>query len=346
MKTFILFLTCVLSYAASANAGGVDINGGDICENRFSTIRDDLSLWIQGGGSRSLKLPPGILLEDYNEKMLSHISRAQVSCTTDKIFVAGVEKSCKNFFSGSQPTILCNSERFLKTGESGQYVLVHHEYAGLSGFEVNEGTESQYVISNQLTNFLEDQIVKKLVVKPAPRPNCNGAADADGIRALFSPGSAQSRNLGPFTITQRTRDCSAISGCSPWRMAHLNVVYTWVEDCPKCQSKRELTNLHGAPNASFYVKGPSANIYFAFELLDAKGRRGLFTCSVGRSEVDCRQTDSENGRYKWRDDRTYPTDEIYFRGQVGNRCAQLVSSWVKGDKSLSHEYEIELNGAW
>ncbi len=64
-----------------------------------------------------------------------------------------------------QPRIECNYKRFNEASESDQYVLVHHEYAGLSGFETNKTDDSDYKISNQLTGFLESQVIKKLSVK-------------------------------------------------------------------------------------------------------------------------------------------------------------------------------------
>ena len=50
--------------------------------------------------------------------------------------------------------------------ESKQYELIHHEFAGLANFERPQGDDSDYAISNQLSGFLVDEIVKKLAVKP------------------------------------------------------------------------------------------------------------------------------------------------------------------------------------
>jgi hypothetical protein len=60
----------------------------------------------------------------------------------------------------------------MATNDSDQYVLVHHEYAGLSGFEVNNGPDSTYLISNQISEFLVDEVVKKLAIK-APLADLN-----------------------------------------------------------------------------------------------------------------------------------------------------------------------------
>lgn len=40
--------------------------------------------------------------------------------------------------------------------------MIHHEYAGLAGLENPNGGQSTYFISNQLTSFLQVQIVRKL----------------------------------------------------------------------------------------------------------------------------------------------------------------------------------------
>jgi hypothetical protein len=148
-------------------------NGGDICEDQFKIVRDDIASWIHKGGSAALSLPNRISLASYNSGMLSQISDAQVSCTEDKVFVGNAEKTCKNFIdSYGKSRIVCNSRRFLKgTSESGQYVLVHHEYAGLAGFEVNDGENSHYSLSNQISQNLTDTVVKRLAVKGPSVPN-------------------------------------------------------------------------------------------------------------------------------------------------------------------------------
>ncbi len=53
------------------------------------------------------------------------------------------------------------------TSESDQYVLVHHEYAGLAGIEISKGEDSDYQVSNQISGYLENQVIKKLAVKPS-----------------------------------------------------------------------------------------------------------------------------------------------------------------------------------
>ncbi|MFL5814202.1 MAG: hypothetical protein ACJ763_11545 [Bdellovibrionia bacterium] len=142
-------------------------NGGDICEDRFKVVRDDIASWVLQGGSAGLALPQEISVEHYNAAILTQIANAKISCTDEKVMVGTAEKTCKNFVDSSgKSQILCNASRFKNTGSSDQYVLVHHEYAGLAGFEVNSDEESHYAISNQLTEYLRDQVVQKLGIKP------------------------------------------------------------------------------------------------------------------------------------------------------------------------------------
>jgi hypothetical protein len=166
MKTSWILLSMFISLSAFASGGIEGGNGGDICEDRFKVVRDDIASWISNGGSTGLTLPGDISISQYNGKMLSEIKGAQLSCVDQEITVDGAEKTCKNFVDTQNvPQIVCNAERFMATSEADQYVLVHHEYAGLSGFEINKGKDSQYSISNQITGYLADQVVKKLVIR-------------------------------------------------------------------------------------------------------------------------------------------------------------------------------------
>lgn len=207
--------------AAHANEKG---NGGDICENRFKIVRDDLKTWILGGGSLGLQLPTGLAVDHYNMEMLKEIDQAKITCTDDRQFIGNSEKTCKNFDAADGSTyVICNIDRFSKTDESDQYVLVHHEYAGLAGFEVNNGEESVYPISNQITGYLEDQIIKKLVVKPPHNSedpfdpaSCTGnPISNDEMKTFFKPGE-MSVKVGDVNLYIRTRKCNHVTGCTDW----------------------------------------------------------------------------------------------------------------------------------
>jgi len=158
--------------SSSFAAHGTDTgNGGDICEDRFKIVRDDIVSWIKKGGHMGLRLSNGISAKQYKASMLSAISQAKVSCTSKTLSIEGAEKACINFVSHGQSRIVCNADRFLNTDESSQYVLVHHEYAGLAGLEVNDGEDSNYSVSNQISGFLGYEVVKKLAVTcPASPP--------------------------------------------------------------------------------------------------------------------------------------------------------------------------------
>ena len=183
MKTLILLLLSFSIFSFHKAYANKEVgNGGDICEDRVKTIREDLDAWIIQGGSADLKLPASISLSSYNSEMLKGISQAQVSCTAGAILVGNVEKTCKNYVDPKGiPRIVCNEKLFMETSESDQYVLVHHEYAGLAGFEVNDGENSQYNISNQISEYLVEAVIKKLAIKSG----ANGASNTLNDSSLF-----------------------------------------------------------------------------------------------------------------------------------------------------------------
>jgi hypothetical protein len=156
-----------------ANAGERGGNGGDICLRKFEVIRDDLKAWISKGGSRLLRLPEGLSVENYDSLMLEQIEKARVKCVGQgedgfPVQVLGQPRTCKNFVGSSGVTqIVCDANKFNGTPEQEQYVLVHHEYAGAAGIEVNFGERSDFnKVSDQITGYLENQWVKRLVVRP------------------------------------------------------------------------------------------------------------------------------------------------------------------------------------
>jgi ankyrin repeat protein len=191
MNTTQMLMTTLFLLSSTLSFAGDKIgNGGDMCENRFKVVRDDVDAWIQNGGGRGLKLPKTTTLEQFNSSMLSEISKAKITCTTDKVMVRNAEKTCKNFVSArGESEILCNTARFMSTSESDQYVLVHHEYAGLAGLEVNTDESSVYLISNQVSGFLVNQVVKKLAIKPEmetkPKADTLCALPREKIAGLF-----------------------------------------------------------------------------------------------------------------------------------------------------------------
>ncbi|MDR3608124.1 MAG: hypothetical protein P4M08_12175 [Oligoflexia bacterium] len=217
--------------APAARAGHEIENGGDICEQRFLVVRDDIRSWIEQGGANQLVLPKGLSITQYKTKMLAEIAQAQISCVDSDIQVDGVEKTCENLSDdGKSPRIICNRQRFMETDESDQYVLVHHEYAGLSGFEVNQGLRSQYEISNQITGALQEQATMKLVVNR--RLDAGLETDLPAIEAikLIAPERSYSGvvpktgqpcqvsfdSFGGLDVTIKTPGASASSSKSVW----------------------------------------------------------------------------------------------------------------------------------
>ena len=169
-------ITCSLA-TLPVLAGDKTGNGGDMCEDRIKVIRDDIATWITNGGANTLKFSQGVTLSQYTKQMRAAAASTTVSCTSSTVLVGGIEKACRNFFDSSgRPQISCNSLRFAQTNASDQYVLVHHEYAGIASLEVNNSGGSQYAISNQISGYLVDQVVKKLAVKP--RTDLSGGSHA------------------------------------------------------------------------------------------------------------------------------------------------------------------------
>lgn len=182
MKTLLLTAMVIsnLLIIAPAFAGNSSGGGGDELEERVNNIRADISKWIEDGGANGLLLPDGMFLKEYNEAMLEILVNKNVivSFVADdnsedeelRVLVNGTPKTCRGFISkkDSKKHILCNITRFNNTTESGQYRLIHHEYAGLVGVENNEGAASDYAISSQITKYLETTSVLKLAVKSLP----------------------------------------------------------------------------------------------------------------------------------------------------------------------------------
>ncbi len=182
MATFLLMFLSI-----NAHAGREGGNGGDICERRIKEIRDDISSWLSKGGANGLALPPQTTPASYVVAMQNAISDTEVSCVSETLRIGESEKTCINSVSNKGVRrIFCNIDRFQKTADSDQYVLVHHEYAGRAGLEINEGESSQYAISNQITGFLEDQIVKRLAIKPGSMSSASFLSCASPYAGSFT----------------------------------------------------------------------------------------------------------------------------------------------------------------
>lgn len=168
MKT-ILFLNLLFALSF-ARAGSEGVGGGDLCENRIKIIRDDLSDWIKKGGPNGLVLPSEITIGQYTKTMLNQIEHGKIQCVSEgdegyPVNIDGIAKVCRFDISSNESKITCDYNKFQSMKESDQYVLVHHEYAGMANLEIPNGADSNYFISNQISEYLVDQVVKKLSVK-------------------------------------------------------------------------------------------------------------------------------------------------------------------------------------
>ncbi len=171
-KTIIptVLLTSLSAIATPVN-GPISGGGGDLCEKRIQDIRDDLASWIQKGGAKALKIKNPLTVAQYEKKMLEKIQpnplNVVLTCDNKEIEIDGASKTCENYVANGTNYIHCSTSPFMEqTSESNQYVLIHHEYAALAKLEVASGSESHYEISDQISGFLENTIVKKLVVRP------------------------------------------------------------------------------------------------------------------------------------------------------------------------------------
>jgi|GEM_PF-5233508 hypothetical protein len=229
MKLFLLLPVLFISlFALNSHAQYDHGNGGDMCELRFDEIRTDLQKWLLKGGAENLKLPAGLTLEKYLFSMLDEIKKAKVSCTKKDLFVGIAEKTCKNFIDDEGTSrIVCNYERFLATIDTAQYTLVHHEFAGLAGFEINSGESSNYSISDQISAFLETKIVKQLVVKPAQNRFANpfDPAVCEGEPLGFKNSRKLSETFAEFQVFSRQRECERGKECGPWKKVRNQLPY-------------------------------------------------------------------------------------------------------------------------
>jgi hypothetical protein len=166
------FTILTLSSPRAFSLGNEGSGGGDLCESQIQIIRDDIASWIHKGGSKNLTLPEDLTESQYRSEMLKQIGRAKIRCIGENdtgypIEVYGTPKVCR--FDTSRfrsPTITCDRNAFMEMNETQQYVLIHHEYAGIAGLEKPNRDDSQYQISNQISAYLVDTVVKRLAVKP------------------------------------------------------------------------------------------------------------------------------------------------------------------------------------
>ncbi|MES2962607.1 MAG: hypothetical protein V4760_01870, partial [Bdellovibrionota bacterium] len=166
---------------ASAQEGGSNGGGGADMESEFKAIALNVRDWINGGGSASLELPRGVTNEQYKTGMLRELGSYSIQMVSRELKFGGSVKTCVSRSVAEKDRaklkvrgqILCNQTLFLNTykyNTEGAYRLVHHEFAGLAGLEQNRGQQSDYVVSDQLSQFLEREIVLRLPVTTKKDP--------------------------------------------------------------------------------------------------------------------------------------------------------------------------------
>lgn len=155
--------------ATQSAKGGVATGGGDLCEDRIKSIRDDLKSWLLKGGAKTLQLPAGFSAGQYTDDMLEQIYAAKIRCVMNgdagyPVTVDGIAKVCRFDRSSSSSLITCDLKKFQAMSEESQYGLVHHEFAGLADIERPNGSDSNYSVSNQISQSLESIVVKRLAI--------------------------------------------------------------------------------------------------------------------------------------------------------------------------------------
>ncbi len=191
------FILTFITTPLLAVAGGSSVRGGgDPCENRIKNIREDISSWIDQGGAEYLQLPEEMTLEKYTQSMEQQISKARIQCvgqgdTGYPVQINGTPKVCQFKRSSNASLIVCDYQKFLSLDESEQYVLIHHEFAGLAGLELPNGSDSTYTISNQISDYLENETIKKLAVKQRPAPATRDLPKTISLSVPFKDGTIQ-----------------------------------------------------------------------------------------------------------------------------------------------------------
>lgn len=171
MKKIIVLCFMMSMTNAFAKMGSEGVGGGDLCEDRIKVVRDDIKSWIKAGGPAGLKLT-GVSVDEYSNSMLKSIENTKIRCVNNgdegyPVSVDGVPKVCRFDINVKGSMITCDYSKFQAIKETNQYILVHHEYAGISQIEIPNGSDSDYSVSNQLSAFVVNAVVKKLSVKPA-----------------------------------------------------------------------------------------------------------------------------------------------------------------------------------
>jgi hypothetical protein len=160
---WIALLVSFVSIASSAaeNAAEnvpLDPTSEQLCLEQLQFVRISIQNWIIFGGATKLALPKAIPLNDYQSKMRAEINEAQLSCRDLPRQREGKEQICESYIDPQgTPQIVCDSHPFMAGAGSVQHLWVHHQYAALSGLEVDDGSGAQFEISNQIEKIVGDR---------------------------------------------------------------------------------------------------------------------------------------------------------------------------------------------
>jgi hypothetical protein len=99
----LLGLLPVTSFALTAGVEGIS-GGGDLCEDRFKTVAQDLQTWIDANGPAGLILTQSrrtITVTDYSQAMLAQIAQLKITCVSQgdagyPVMVDGQAKECRS----------------------------------------------------------------------------------------------------------------------------------------------------------------------------------------------------------------------------------------------------------
>ncbi len=183
-----LSLSCTV-LAAPNKFGPAGSGGGDRCENRIKVIIQDIKAWVDADGGKDLlfkNLRRASDAVDYKNRMQQVLSRPTlIKCVVQgdqdyPVLVNGKPKECRSFVDDSGTNqIICDLKRFSvggdnPDGESEQYKMIHHEVATLGELELPVGEDSEYILSDQITGYLETKLVKRLSLKSLNGPDRDG----------------------------------------------------------------------------------------------------------------------------------------------------------------------------
>lgn len=179
-KTMIVMLVALsISSAFAGKEGG----GGGVDEAQFKEIAQNISDWIQSGNADQIKLPAQITLSTYKTKMLAVLSNYDVVIGSEPVPYG---KTCWSTQDGvGKNHVKCYFPIFDQVYRSSidqTYQLIHHEFAGLARLEKNVGSDSDWSISNQISGYLAEEMVRRLPVSPVSSSH----DDSEGAKPKLS----------------------------------------------------------------------------------------------------------------------------------------------------------------